>query len=76
LDPAHCLEYAFGGVHVISPKIFRLMDEWTGKFSIIQFYLSICSTQPIHLYTEDGIRLMDAGKAEVLEEVERFLIKN
>jgi NDP-sugar pyrophosphorylase family protein len=70
-DPSHCTEYAFGGVHVISPEIFRLMERWTGKFSIINFYLSICSVKPVQLYTEEGIRLMDAGKIETLEEVER-----
>ena len=73
LDPANCSEYAFGGVHVISPEIFRWMEQWTGKFSIIQFYLSICSTQPVQLYTEHGIRLIDAGKTEALEEVEQWM---
>jgi len=72
-DTANCTEYAFGGVHVISPEIFRLMEQWTGNFSIIQFYLSICSTQPVHLYTEHGIRLIDAGKTEALEEVEQWM---
>jgi len=73
LDPANCTEYAFGGVHVISSGLFRLMERCTGKFSIIDFYLSICSTQPVQLYSEPGIRLIDAGKIEVLEEVERWM---
>ena len=69
-DPSNHLEYAFGGVHVISPEIFRLMEDWTGKFSIIDFYLSICHRQPIRFYTENGIQLIDAGKPKGLEEVE------
>lgn len=73
-DPANCLEYAFGGVHVISPEIFRLMEKWTGKFSIINFYLSICPIKPVQLYTEEGIRLIDAGKTEALEEVEQWML--
>jgi NDP-sugar pyrophosphorylase family protein len=73
-DPTNCLEYAFGGVHVISPEIFRWMEHWTGKFSIINFYLSICPVKPVQLYTEKGIRLMDAGKIEALEEVERWFL--
>ena len=37
-DPSIHFEYAFGGIHVISPEIFRQMEDWTGKFSIINFY--------------------------------------
>ena len=40
-DPNQYNEYAFSGIHVLSPKIFDWMEEWTGKFSIINFYLSI-----------------------------------
>jgi NDP-sugar pyrophosphorylase family protein len=72
-DPSNYLEYAFGGVHVISPEIFQLMEEWTGAFSIIDFYLSICPRKPILLYTEDNLRLIDAGKPNELEEVEQWL---
>ena len=33
-------EYAFSGIHVISPTLFRFMNEkWQGKFSIMDFYL-------------------------------------
>ena len=65
--------YAFGGIHVISPEIFRFMEEWTGKFSIIDFYLSVCYKKPIRFYTQDGIRLIDVGKAEGLKAAEQLL---
>ena len=37
-------ELAFGGIHIISPRLFHLLEgeQWQGKFSIISFYLSIC----------------------------------
>ena len=35
-------EYAFGGIHIISPSLFKYMEGWTGKFSIIDFYLQTC----------------------------------
>jgi len=73
-DPVNRLEYAFGGIHVISPEIFHLMEDRTGQFSIIDFYLSVCPQKPIRLYTEDNIRLMDAGKVEGLEEVRRATV--
>jgi len=72
-DPTNGLEYAFGGVHVISPEIFQLMEDRTGRFSIIDFYLSVCPQRPIRLYTEDKIRLMDAGKRDGVEEVEQWM---
>jgi NDP-sugar pyrophosphorylase family protein len=72
-DLSGYLEYAFGGVHVISPEIFHRMEEFTGQFSIIDFYLSVCPQKPICLYTEDKIRLIDAGKMKGLEEVEQWL---
>ena len=72
-DPSNHLEYAFGGVHVISPDIFRLMEEWTGKFSVINFYLSICPFHRVRFYTEEEIRLIDAGTIKGLTEVEQWL---
>jgi NDP-sugar pyrophosphorylase family protein len=75
-DPSKHLEFAFGGIHVISPAIFRLMDEWTGKFSIIDFYLSVAPKQPIHAYTgNDPIEIIDAGTPETLKYAEKWLEK-
>ena len=71
-DIAKHKEFAFGGIHVISPKIFEWMDEWTGKFSIINFYLSVCPKHPIRYYTTNDLDLMDVGKPETLAEAERL----
>ena len=75
-DPSNYLEYAFGGIHVISSEIFRFMEDWTGRFSIINFYLSICHRNPIRLYAENNLQLIDAGKPNGLEEAERWLHNN
>lgn len=72
-DPQQYTEYAFGGIHVMSPKILDWMEEWTGKFSIIQFYLSICARTDIHAFPSSNLRLLDIGKPETLAEAERFL---
>ena len=74
-DPSIHFEYAFGGIHVISPEIFRLMEDWTGKFSIINFYLSVCAKYPIGFYTESDIRLIDAGKPKGLEDAEMWVVR-
>jgi len=72
-DPSIYEEYAFGGVHVISPEIFQLMEEWPEKFSIISFYLSVCVHHPVCLYSEDDLRLIDAGTPKGIVEAEQFL---
>jgi NDP-sugar pyrophosphorylase family protein len=61
-DPQKYTEYAFGGIHIISPQVFEWMEEWTGKFSIISFYLSICAKTNIRAYAPAGIQLIDVGK--------------
>ena len=73
-DPSNHIEYAFGGVHVISPEIFRRMEEWTGKFSIINYYLSVCHRESVRFYTENDLLLIDAGKPEGLEEAEKIIM--
>ena len=49
------------------------MEEWTGKFSIINFYLSICAKTNIHAYADDNLRLLDVGKAEILAAAEKWM---
>ena len=65
---------AFGGIHVISPEIFNLMDDrWTGKFSIVDFYLSICDKSVIKAYIAKDLQLIDVGKLDTIEKAESFL---
>ena len=73
-DPDQHNEYAFSGIHVLSPKILELMEEWTGKFSIINFYLAICAKTDIRAYMADNLTLLDIGKPETLAAAERLEI--
>lgn len=72
-SPEKYTEYAFGGIHILSPKIFDWMDEWTGKFPIINFYLSIAGKTDIHAYLAEDLQLIDVGKPEALKQCELFL---
>jgi len=72
-DPLQYNEYAFGGIHVISPKVFEWMDEWTGKFPIINFYLSICAHTKILAYPAENLRLLDIGRPETLAKAEEWI---
>ena len=62
--------------YVLSPKILELMEEWTGKFSIINFYLAICAKTDIRAYMADNLKLLDIGKPETLAAAEEWLRQN
>lgn len=67
-------ELAFGGIHVISPSIFRYMENerWNGKFPIIPFYLSICNEARIQGFPLQDVKWFDIGKPETLAQAEAF----
>lgn len=73
LDKMH--EYAFGGIHVLSPTLFPLMEKAgrQGAFPIIPFYLSVCRETRIQGYLPTGIHWFDIGKPETLAAAEAFL---
>ncbi len=75
-DPDQYDEYAFSGIHVISPKIFDWMEEWTGKFSIIHFYLSICAHTSLLAYPAENLQLLDVGKPETLQLAEEWMLQH
>lgn len=72
-DPSHYQEYAFGGIHVLSPQIFDWLQEWTGRFSIINFYLSVCAKTNIRAYVAENLHLLDIGKPETLAQAEEWM---
>ncbi len=66
------LERAFGGVHVISPTIFPLLEEFAQGnevFSITPFYIGECDKCHIHGYESPSpYNWLDVGKPETLEQ--------
>ncbi len=73
LEVEQCRKLAFSGVHVISDSIFELMDNWNGKFSIIDFYLSVCKDVVIKGVVMDNVEMVDVGKLDSLKVAERFV---
>lgn len=70
-------EYAFGGIHIISPSLFYYMgDEWTGKFSIMDFYLQTCKKARLGGYAKEDLQLIDIGKPDTLAKAEDFIRQN
>ena len=72
LEPQKYRKFAFAGIHVMNPSLFRHFSEWPDKFSIVDFYLSICNQHPIYGYLQPDLRLMDVGKMETIAEAEAF----
>ena len=68
-----CRMLAFSGIHVFSPRLFPLMDDFPDKFGIIDFYLQVCSKAVVKGCVQPGLRLLDVGKLDSLAEAERFL---
>jgi len=73
LDVQRCEKLAFSGIHTISPAIFPLMEAWQGRFSIIDFYLSVCASQTIRGVEVPHTKILDVGKIDALHEAEKFL---
>jgi MurNAc alpha-1-phosphate uridylyltransferase len=66
------IEKAYSCVVVFEYEIFNLMEEkkFTGKFSLIDVYLSLASQHLIMGYDHSGDRLVDVGKPESLTVAE------
>ena len=71
--PGEYKEYAFSGIHVISPSLLRHMGG--GAFSIMDFYLQECHRTCIGGHFVPGLRLIDIGKPEALEQANLLLGK-
>lgn len=70
-DPASCTRLSFCGIHILSPRVFALMEAWPDKFSIIDFYLSLAATEKIRaVRAPRGFRLIDIGSPDKLAQAE------
>ena len=73
LEENQLRKYAFAGIHVISPDVFKYMINYPEKFSIVDFYLDMCSKHSIKGYVSENLQLVDVGKLDSLEIAENFL---
>ena len=65
--------FAFSGIHSFSPRLFPLMDRFPDKFSIIDFYLSVCHRSRIVGLVKDDLKMIDVGKLDSLQAAEEFV---
>ena len=65
--------YAFSGIHGFSPSLFPMMENWPEKFSIMDFYLSVCAHVEIRGIVQPNLRLLDVGKQDSLQAAEAWV---
>ena len=65
--------FAFSGIHSFSPRLFPLMDRFPDRFSIIDFYLSVCHRAHIVGLVKDDLQVLDVGKLDSLEQAGQFV---
>lgn len=72
--PSTCIrKYAFGGIHVMSPAVFKYMENFPKAFPIMDFYLKVCAECRIKAYVKKDLEMVDVGKLNSLETAESFL---
>ena len=67
-------EFAFSGIHILSPKILPLLGE-VRKHSLTPFYLEIAKDNILAGYEHNEDTWFDCGKPETLKQAENYLLK-
>lgn len=63
-----CTPLAFSGIHVLTPTALQLLRSWPEAFSIIDFYLTIAATHPVHcISAPPDAAITDIGKLSLLQ---------
>ena len=80
-----CARYGFSGIHIMSDKVFDLMEEYAKwrelpvedpagvKFSIMNFYLWAALKCPIYGVVAENLNFLDVGKLDALAPAEAFI---
>ena len=65
---------AFSGIHVVSPSLFPLMDNYPDRFPVVSFYLDACTRYRLAGFRQDNLRLLDVGKLDTLDAANQFIV--
>jgi len=80
MDPSSCRMLAFSGIHMMSDKVFDVLDSYARekglemenpRFPIMDFYLSVCAEYEIYGVEAEDLHLVDVGKLDSLEMAEK-----
>lgn len=73
LDLTACKKYAFSGIHILSKSLLDVMQTWKDRFSIIDFYLSVCDKTIIRGEVHNDMKFLDVGKLNSLTLAEKLV---
>ena len=85
LTEDRCLAFPFSGIHVMSDKVFGLMDMYVEekgleadpqvgvRFPIVDFYLWAMKKAPIYGALSNDLKMLDVGKMDSLKQAEDML---
>lgn len=67
-------EYAFSGIYIVNQEVIRYMKEqgWSGKFGIMDFFLSSLGKLKIAGYLQSDLELTDIGKPDSLNRAQKM----
>ena len=80
-----CLAYGFSGIHIMSDRVFSLMDAYVAdrglavdpeagvRFPIMSFYLWAAKRMPIYGVVAENLNFLDVGKLDTLKQAEEML---
>lgn len=69
---ATAVSMAFSGIHLIRPELLSMIKE-SGRFSIIDLYLRLSSTEKILAFPDQESLWMDLGKYSEMHEAEELI---
>lgn len=84
--PGECRALAFSGIHMMSDRVFDLMEEYirekelpgdptTGtRFPIMSFYMWAARREAIYGVEAENLRFIDVGKLDALKPAEEFVL--
>lgn len=68
--PCEYRKFAFSGIHIISPEIFKWMNDYPEKFPIMDFYIENAVNFRIGASVNPQLSMIDVGKLDTLKEAE------
>lgn len=71
--PERYNKFAFSGIQVLSPEVFKMMKDYPERFPIMDFYLQHCGAHNILGFVPDNYSMIDVGKLNVLDEANGFV---
>ena len=85
IDPAKCRALAFSGIHIMSDRVFPLMEEYIAekglpadpingtRFPIMNFYMWAARKEAIYGSVAENLKFIDVGKLDALKPAEEFI---